>query len=134
MTGIVNKSNKKISPTDQQKIELISNFLVPNNKLDIMEFLFLAETRKRACEKLSYSSDEKVSRVQFELRKVWEEKYIQTLKIGEITLKNDPDFKAVLRNYKVQKYIEDGVCQHCGGRFKGMITKYCSNCGKQKDY
>lgn len=27
-----------------------------------------------------------------------------------------------------------GVCQHCGGAFKGMFTKKCSNCGKEKDY
>ena len=27
-----------------------------------------------------------------------------------------------------------GVCQHCGGAFKGMFTKKCSNCGTVKDY
>ena len=27
-----------------------------------------------------------------------------------------------------------GVCQHCGGSFKGLFTKTCSNCGRKKDY
>jgi len=27
-----------------------------------------------------------------------------------------------------------GVCQHCGGSFKGFFTKTCANCGKKKDY
>ena len=27
-----------------------------------------------------------------------------------------------------------GLCQHCGGTFKGMFTKKCTNCGKEKDY
>ena len=26
------------------------------------------------------------------------------------------------------------LCQHCGGRFKGLFTKKCSSCGKEKDY
>ena len=26
------------------------------------------------------------------------------------------------------------VCQHCGGTFKGLFTKKCSVCGKEKDY
>ena len=26
------------------------------------------------------------------------------------------------------------LCQHCGGTFKGLFTKKCSNCGMKKDY
>ena len=26
------------------------------------------------------------------------------------------------------------VCQHCGGDFRGLFTKVCSKCGKEKDY
>ena len=26
------------------------------------------------------------------------------------------------------------LCQHCGGAFKGLFTKKCSSCGKEKDY
>ncbi|MBR3816151.1 MAG: TIR domain-containing protein [Clostridia bacterium] len=27
-----------------------------------------------------------------------------------------------------------GLCQHCGGTFKGLFTKKCTNCGREKDY
>lgn len=30
--------------------------------------------------------------------------------------------------------IYEGVCQHCGGDFKGIFNKVCSVCGKPKDY
>ena len=29
---------------------------------------------------------------------------------------------------------EQGLCQHCGGSFKGIFTKKCSLCGRTKDY
>lgn len=29
---------------------------------------------------------------------------------------------------------EKGVCQHCGGEFKGWLIKKCSTCGKRRDY
>lgn len=28
----------------------------------------------------------------------------------------------------------DGLCQYCGGVFKGLFSKKCSSCGKAKDY
>lgn len=28
----------------------------------------------------------------------------------------------------------DGVCLYCGGTFKGLFKKVCSNCGKPKNY
>lgn len=31
-------------------------------------------------------------------------------------------------------YRFKGLCQHCGGNFKGTLKKKCSSCGKPKDY
>lgn len=31
-------------------------------------------------------------------------------------------------------YIEHGKCRHCGGEFKGIFDKVCSNCKAPKDY
>lgn len=31
-------------------------------------------------------------------------------------------------------FRSNGLCQYCGGTFKGVIKKICSNCGKPKDY
>ena len=32
------------------------------------------------------------------------------------------------------QYRARGVCQHCGGAFKGLLTKKCVSCGRTKDY
>ena len=31
-------------------------------------------------------------------------------------------------------YRTQELCQHCGGKFKGLFKKVCSNCGRSKDY
>ena len=44
------------------------------------------------------------------------------------------------RQYMEQKHITEknlriqGVCVHCGGKFKGVFDVRCSKCGKRKDY
>ncbi len=35
---------------------------------------------------------------------------------------------------EMKNFRSMGVCQYCGGKFKGIFTKTCSNCGKKKDY
>ena len=42
--------------------------------------------------------------------------------------------KARQRQAQMAKYRAEGVCQHCGGTFKGLFTKSCAVCGKKKDY
>ena len=37
-------------------------------------------------------------------------------------------------NTRKRNYCALGLCQHCGGTFKGLFTKKCSVCGKVKDY
>ena len=38
------------------------------------------------------------------------------------------------RIQKRKEYMEQGLCQYCGGTFKGVFSKKCSSCGKPKDY
>ena len=35
---------------------------------------------------------------------------------------------------KRQEHRRRGVCQYCGGAFKGLLSKKCSVCGRSKDY
>ena len=49
--------------------------------------------------------------------------------VGSIRYK-EKDFKEVYL-YMLRR---EGKCQHCGGDFKGIFTKVCSKCGRQKDY
>lgn len=43
-----------------------------------------------------------------------------------------------MQNYhndsKNNQWKGQGRCQYCGGTFKGLFTKKCSNCGRVKDY
>jgi len=39
------------------------------------------------------------------------------------------NYITTIENRKANK-----LCQHCGGNFKGLFTKICKACGKQKDY
>ena len=38
------------------------------------------------------------------------------------------------RLVQMAQYRSKGLCQHCGGVFKGFLTKTCSRCGIEKNY
>ena len=38
------------------------------------------------------------------------------------------------RNAEREERKKRGLCQYCGGQFKGLLTKKCTDCGKPKDY
>lgn len=40
----------------------------------------------------------------------------------------------VNREWKMTEYRRKKVCQHCGGKFAGLVIKTCQVCGKRKDY
>ena len=42
--------------------------------------------------------------------------------------------RVAIEKQKAAAYRSKGLCQHCGGSFKGLFTKKCTNCGKEKDY
>ncbi len=73
-------------------------------------------------------ADEQLELCQFRLgelrQKKAEEKRVQEKKVAEM--------KEKLR--KQAEYRAKGLCQHCGGKFKGLLTKKCVNCGLEKDY
>lgn len=35
---------------------------------------------------------------------------------------------------QANQWKAENVCRHCGGKFKGLFKKKCSNCGLEKDY
>ena len=69
---------------------------------------------------------------------------------GALSFKEDTEFKKEIIQKTKQKREENkraqeearyrewrrmkGVCQYCGGTFKGLFSKKCSSCGKPKDY
>lgn len=69
---------------------------------------------------------------------------------GALSFKEDTEFKKEIIQKTKQKREENkraqeearyrewrrmkGLCQYCGGTFKGLFSKKCSSCGKPKDY
>lgn len=131
----VSDSSNEIDSTDKKKIEIISNFIIPNTKADLLNFLFLAESRISTCKKLSDDAhDAKTHIVQEKFADVWEAKLDEAVRMGNVILKGDADFASFERIYITKKYMREGLCQYCGGKFKGFFTSVCSVCGKKKDY
>ena len=54
----------------------------------------------------------------------------------------DPNNSCIFENYdqlleekaRQKEWRDQGLCQHCGGAFKGVIVKKCSACQRKKDY
>ncbi len=137
INGLIDKAtdNVTLNNTDKRKLELIGNFVVPNNKSDILEFLMLSETRIEGCNRLKNSTDDEyVKSVQKQMASVWESKRDQILIRAETSLGRDPEFLSIKNSIQMKKNKEAGRCQYCGASFRGIINKVCSACGRPKDY
>jgi len=67
--------------------------------------------------------------------------YEKILRYGDDTLVNTLKEYAAVINKRVDDKLAEkrlrrnaGVCQYCGGKFKGVFTKICKNCCRKKDY
>ena len=56
----------------------------------------------------------------------------------EIDKKKQKEYEKIKKQEEINKqqeqYRNAGVCQYCGGSFKGLFAKTCTECGKKKDY
>ena len=82
----------KLSPIEEQKISLISNFLIPNTKEDILEFMILSSSHILA-KKPSGDISEHDESLYKELKKAWKMKFEQAYDKAKICIKNDEDRK-----------------------------------------
>lgn len=129
------RSSSSLEPTDQRKIEAISSFVIPNIKSEIIDFIMLSDSKMETCEMLmETSNDSYVCEVQESLLEIWAVKQDEALKKGDAMLANDNDYLKIRWTIMSQKYMTQGLCKYCGGRFKGVIKQVCVNCGRRKDY
>jgi len=64
-------------------------------------------------------------------------KRIEELRLKESEKKKEQERKITemkAKLHKQQEYRAKGLCQHCGGEFKGLFNKKCVNCGLPRDY
>ena len=63
------------------------------------------------------------------------EKQIVELQQKEIALQEARKIQEEKQRIERKKtWRSTGKCQHCGGAFKGLFSKKCTSCGKEKDY
>ena len=89
-------SGRTENPTDEKIASLIRNFVVPNTKEDIFEFMILAAGNMDAKFLAGVSF---VSEVADVVIKAWESKFHQTYDKAKISFGNDPDFSKVQELY-----------------------------------
>ena len=86
-------SQRNINPTDEKISSLIKNFVVPNTKEDIFEFMILASGNMDSAKIAKGLKDEDV------VQKAWEAKFNQTYQKGKISFGFDEDFKKIQEIY-----------------------------------
>lgn len=85
-------SGRENNPTDEKIASLIRNFVVPNNKSDIFEFMLLAAGYMDAKVLAGKRAPRDVSAV---VIKAWQSKFEQTFQKASFAFGNDPDFKKI---------------------------------------
>ena len=94
LSGIANAFGVGASKTDEQKITLIQNFAVPNNKEDILEFLILASANID-----SSVYDNNNNTVEKRVSNAWMAKAEQVYHKAKLTFGSDPDFTRIQSVY-----------------------------------
>lgn len=80
----------KLSPIEEQKISLISNFPIPNTKEDLLEFMILSSSHILS-KKPSGNISQHDELLYNELKKAWKIKFEQAYDKAKICIKNDSD-------------------------------------------
>ena len=98
-------SGRSTNSTDEKIASLIRNFIVPNTKEDIFEFMLLAAGNMDAKLLAGRKTVEGISEI---VTKAWESKFEQTYQKAKITFGTDLDFKKIQEVYdKKMQEIDD---------------------------
>ena len=87
---------QRVSKTDEQKINLIKSFAVPNTKEDILEFMILATSNVDVS---TYSSFNTPTAGAKAMTEAWNAKIKQVYAKAKNTYKSDPDFSRIQELY-----------------------------------
>jgi uncharacterized protein YoxC len=89
-------SKRRNSPTDEKIASLISNFIVPNTKEDIFEFMILADGNMDVH---FLAGKGKTTQVADIVINAWANKFTQTYQKAQISFGEDEDFKKIQNLY-----------------------------------
>lgn len=112
ISGLANAFGvSQTSKTDEQKINLIQSFSVPNTKEDITEFMILASSNIDPSLFCIYNNQMTPGERQNQLKvtKAWIAKYEQAYQKAKLSFGNDPDFERIQSIYdKKEREIKSG--------------------------
>ena len=91
------QDQNEVNETDQKKINLIRNYVIPNTKEDLFEFLILASSNinlKR------YNDFEQITMSQKAVSDAWEAKFEQAYEKAKLSFGNTPEFQKIQNLYE----------------------------------
>lgn len=106
---------------DERAMPILNEFLNKNpnpSEEDIDDLMLLLQNKDLGWLRRD-GIKKKIQNIQNNLKEIEYQKRIQ-----------EENQRAALR----QQYRREGLCEHCGGKFKGLFKKTCSVCGSPKSY
>lgn len=88
--------DEALDKVDQQKIDLIRNYAIPNTKEDVLEFIVLASSNVNL---QRYNDFDQISEVEKALSDAWEAKLDQAYQKATIMFGHLPEFERVQKMY-----------------------------------
>ena len=122
-------SSDNIIDNGQCKVESWKNIAQPPKEKTFSELLENEKVRLKQFE------EAKVAAAQAKKLELQQKKEEEQRKIAEAEAERKRIAEEKQRKKAMQeKYCKEGLCRHCGGTFKGLIFKVCTQCGHKKDY
>ena len=122
-------SSDNIIDNGQCKVESWKNIAQPPKEKTFSELLENEKVRLKQFE------EAKVAAAQAKKLELQQKKEEEQRKIAEAEAERKKIAEEKQRKKAMQeKYCKEGLCRHCGGTFKGLIFKVCTQCGHKKDY
>lgn len=94
--------------------------LMPKSNLSTKIFVCV---KKDGCVEICGDQRLKIDNKMYESFETWQKEFDEYKSQARTAIRNDKE-----------KYKKSNLCQYCGGRFNGLFSKKCSQCGRIKDY
>ncbi len=122
-------TNSEHTNNGQCKVESWENIAQPPKEKTFSELLENEKTRLKQFEEAKAAATQ-AKKLELQRKKEEEQRKKEE---AEVERKRIDEEKRRIAAQQA-KYRQDGLCRHCGGTFKGLFTKVCTQCGHKKDY
>ncbi len=113
----------------QCKVESWKNIAQPPKEKTFSELLENEKARLKQFEEAKAAAAQ-AKKLELQQKKEEEQRKIAEAEAERKRIAEEKQRKKAMQ----EKYCKEGLCRHCGGTFKGLIFKVCTQCGHKKDY